>query len=580
MDKKSPRWFDAVRQTTKTLMAIPSVSPSPEAENRCAERIAELLAAGRESLQPIFWNTPDGRKNVACLLKSRYPQNTGKTVILMSHFDTVGVDDFARFGDASIAFDPDRLALEIKTRLDAKSKLGELDDSERSALRSLDSGDWTFGRGSLDMKSGVAINIEIMREFARVREDGSRLIDDLAGNLLFLSCPDEETESAGILSAVPELLRLRVKEILDYLGVVNTDYTSPRDADENACYIYSGTVGKLLPSFYILGVRTHVGEIYRGVDASHLAAELVTRLNLSPAWMDTWEGTLGGESVSEVAVPPVALRMRDLKPTYNVETAGDAFVYANWLTLTITPESAMQKMKDVALEALDAVSNMIDASFEDFVALGGQSQPPPTRTGQVLDYQTLFQEAKSKWEALNANGDFPSWLAANISDFAASASDSRELSRLLVAELARLAQLSGPAIVTFFSPPFYPSVPTQENALTQAVKSALEESGEAIQFRPFYPYISDLSYVQLKDGVQIDSLKRNMPLFDAKDAHGELIYPLGSEKLNRIRELNCPVVNIGPFGRDAHGLYERVHAPYSFEVVPQIIFDTIWKVLM
>jgi arginine utilization protein RocB len=272
--------------------------------------------------------------------------------------------------------------------------------------------------------------------------------------------------------------------------------------------------------------------------------------------------------------------MRDLKPTYNVETAGDAFVYANWLTLTITPESAMQKMKDVALEALDAVSNMIDASFEDFVALGGQSQPPPTRTGQVLDYQTLFQEAKSKWEALNANGDFPSWLAANISDFAASASDSRELSRLLVAELARLAQLSGPAIVTFFSPPFYPSVPTQENALTQAVKSALEESGEAIQFRPFYPYISDLSYVQLKDGVQIDSLKRNMPLFDAKDAHGELIYPLGSEKLNRIRELNCPVVNIGPFGRDAHGLYERVHAPYSFEVVPQIIFDTIWKVLM
>lgn len=561
-------------------MAFPSVSPSPEAENRCAERIAELLAVGRDSLQPIFWNTPDRRKNAACLLKSRHPQNSGKTVILMSHFDTIGVDDFARFGDADIAFDPDRLALEIKTRLDAKTKLGELDDSERSAIRALKSGEWTFGRGSVDMKSGVAINIEIMREFARPREDGSRMIDDLAGNLLFLSCPDEETESAGILAAVPEMLRLREKENLNYLGVVNTDYTSPRDADENARHIYSGTVGKLLPSFYILGVRTHVGEIFRGVDASHLAAELVTRLNLSPAWMDTWEGALGGESVSEVAVPPVALRMRDLKPTYNVETAGDAFVYANWLTLTFTPESAMQKMKDVALETLETVNELVHASYEDFVALGGQSQPPPARTGVVLDYETLLREAKSKWEALNANGDFPAWLTTKISDFAASASDSRELSRLLVAELARLAQLSGPAIVTFFSPPFYPSVTPQENALTHALKSALEESGEAIQFRPFYPYISDLSYVALDEGIDVAAMKKYMPLFDVKNANGELIYPLGSEKLNRIRELSCPVVNIGPFGRDAHGLYERVHAPYSFEVVPQIIFDTIWKVLM
>ncbi|MFN8387052.1 MAG: M20/M25/M40 family metallo-hydrolase [Anaerolineales bacterium] len=66
----------------------------------------------------------------------------------------------------------------------------------------LQSGEWMFGRGSVDMKSGVAINIALMREFARKQENGKRLIDELAGNLLFLSCPDEEARSAGILSAV------------------------------------------------------------------------------------------------------------------------------------------------------------------------------------------------------------------------------------------------------------------------------------------------------------------------------------------------------------------------------------------
>ncbi len=43
--------------------------------------------------------------------------------------------------------------------------------------------------------------------------------------------------------------------------------------------------------------------------------------------------------------------------------------------------------------------------------------------------------------------------------------------------------------------------------------------------------------------------------------------------------LNCPVVNIGPFGNGAHGLYELVHMPYSFETVPQIIFETIVSTL-
>lgn len=575
MDKKSSRWFDSVYEFTETLLAIPSASPGVEGENRCAEKIAELLAADRDALQPILWDTGDGRKNVACLLKSRNPGNSGKTIVLMSHFDTVGVDAFGRFGDASLAFRPAELAEAMRISLKGKRR----DASEESAFRALESDEWMFGRGSVDMKSGVAVNIALMREFARPRDDGTRLIDELAGNLLFLSCPDEETESAGVLSAVPELLKLREREGLVYLGVVNTDYTASRDEDESARFIYSGTIGKLLPSFYILGVRTHVGEVFRGVDAAHIAAELVSRINLNAEWIDAWRGSLGGEEITEVAPPPVALQMRDLKPSYNVETAGDAFVYANWLTLTMTPEQAMQKMKDTARAALESVREAVDEAYRKFESLGGQAQPPPATTGQVLDYETLLREAEVRWHVANQAGDFSGWVSAKADEFAKTAKDTRDLSRMLIAELVSVAQIGGPAVVIFFSPPYYPSVMPQENELTRAVKSALKEQDQPIQLRGFYPYISDLSCVRLDDGIEVDSVKKNMPLFDLRDAAHALFYALDSAKLNDIRVLGCPVVNIGPFGSDAHGLYERVHMPYSFETVPQLIFDTICNTL-
>ncbi|MCC6299640.1 MAG: hypothetical protein IT314_10095 [Anaerolineales bacterium] len=44
MIQNSRRWHGSVREITETLIAIPSVSPDAEGENRCAEEIAELLA--------------------------------------------------------------------------------------------------------------------------------------------------------------------------------------------------------------------------------------------------------------------------------------------------------------------------------------------------------------------------------------------------------------------------------------------------------------------------------------------------------------------------------------------------------
>ena len=148
--------------------------------------------------------------------------------------------------------------------------------------------------------------------------------------------------------------------------------------------------------------------------------------------------------------------------------------------------------------------------------------------------------------------------------------DSRDLSMLVVRRVAQMAGMRGPAIVVFFAPPYYPHIQPQSNQLTRAVESVIAAYPQ-IQMRGFFPYISDISYLRLESGIQSElaSLQSNMPLLGRG-------YDLDFAAM---AQLDCAVVNIGPFGKDAHGLYERVHMPYSFEVVPQIIYEVALKLL-
>ena len=104
-------------------------------------------------------------------------ENESETVILMGHMDTVGVEDYGKW--MNLAFSPEQLLEEWK-----KSKLPE------EVKKDLDTEDYIGGRGVLDMKSGIAIHLAIVRYFARNRHL-------LNGNLLFVAACDEERNSRG-----------------------------------------------------------------------------------------------------------------------------------------------------------------------------------------------------------------------------------------------------------------------------------------------------------------------------------------------------------------------------------------------
>jgi arginine utilization protein RocB len=49
--------------------------------------------------------------------------------------------------------------------------------------------------------------------------------------------------------------------------------------------------------------------------------------------------------------------------------------------------------------------------------------------------------------------------------------------------------------------------------------------------------------------------------------------------LDAMQKLGLPVVNIGPFGKDAHKFTERLEKKYSFEVAPKLVKHTIESLL-
>jgi len=247
-----------------------------------------------------FSNDPLGRFSVVASLEGEKRPND-KTVVMIGHTDTVGLRDYGDLQD--LATQPDKL-------IEALKNVTISDD----ARHDLESGNWLFGRGILDMKCGVAIIISIMEHI-------SKDIMNFEGNIIFVAVGDEEGNSGGMLSFAPELIKRQEKEGYDYLAVIDTNYTAPRYEKDDNRYIYIGTVGKLMPSFYVVGKETHVGDPFNGLDPNQIAGAIINKININVVYSDVADG--------EVSLPPITLQQRDLKEEYSVQIARTANLYFN-----------------------------------------------------------------------------------------------------------------------------------------------------------------------------------------------------------------------------------------------------------
>lgn len=538
---------DRIRERTLELVSIRSVVGTRD-ENKVSERIHEILSAlpyFRTNPEHLFYvenkDDPAGRKSLMAMVKGEKEENS-KAVVVIGHIDTVGTSDYGDLEE--LATDP--LAL--------TEKLKEL-ELPQHVEEDLYSGNYLFGRGVLDMKSGVSILIQLLEEAAKDPENFS-------GNLVASFVSDEEGNSRGMLSCVPELVKLKKKYHLDYQVALDTDYTSTRTLMDPNRYLYAGTIGKLMPSFYVVGKETHVGDPFGGLDANEIAAELVRKINLN---VDLSDDVMG-----EVTVPPVTLRLRDLKPEYSVQSNRDSFVYFNFATHDSTPSQVLHKLMHVANDAFLDVINKLNRQYEVFTKKMDLPHKKLPWVSKVYTYDEVYDAVAEKMPHLkNLLDDH----ARKLMD--GGITDEREVSLHLVKKLHGLWGKKDPMIILYFSPPYYPHMAVNgKNEVEEKLIGTLKELSDEtlknpIRFRKFYPYISDLSYFSLPDEESVRDLQRNMPGFG-------ISYTL---PLEDIKELSLPVTNIGPYGFDAHQFTERIEVEYSFYRLPDIVLKTVQEML-
>ncbi|QOR66974.1 M20/M25/M40 family metallo-hydrolase [Cytobacillus suaedae] len=491
-------------------------------------------------------NDPHERFNVLAFVKGS-KGTSNKTVILMGHMDTVGIDDFNQLKDK--ACNPDEIVEEFK-----KENLPQ-------ALREhVDSEEWMFGRGILDMKSGLASHLYLLKYYSEHPEE-------LEGNLVLVSECDEEDGSHGILSALHELKAWKEEHGFEYVAAINADFVSPRFEGDDNRYIYKGTTGKLLPSFFITGAETHVGSCFEGLDPNFIAAELTRQIDYNP--------DLCNEALGEITVPPVSLKQTDLKPSYTVQTALSAYVYYNFFIFSWSPKEVLEKLKEQAFIAFENSLHLFKERYKKFSELSGEPYREVAWTPRVLTYEEMHEQL------VNEHGtDYVSHMKAFKEKLLLDETlDTRMYAARVVEEAWKWMVDKNPAIILFYSSLYSPRIELsgeteQERNLIEALDYAVEKVQPSYQhpiaIRNFFPYISDMSFVALSDDEEgIQAVSNNNPGWGTKHY----------VNYQDIREINVPVINIGPYGIDAHKKYERMEKTFSLEIVPNLTNEVIKKLL-
>ena len=536
-------WAERVRALTQQLVSIPSVNGTA-GEVGFPDRLHQLLLQSpafrdhpeRVRLLPIE-DDPLGRRNLAAWVPAPGtddPPARTPTVVLTGHFDVVTTSNLGVL--EPFAFDPPRLAEAAARLLRAEADAGAPDPVAESDLAS---GDWLFGRGALDMKCGLAAGVAVLERAAR---------EPAGGGLLLLAMPDEEATSVGMRAAVTALPGLAREWGLEPVAALNLDISEDPGDGSTGRAVFLGSVGKLLPFVHLVGREVHAGMPTAGLNAALLAAEVTRHVELNPALVDASGG--------EVAPAPVTLHQTDGRRGYDVTTPHTAWCYYNLLRYTGTAAAAFDAFSEVVRAAVAEAARLTHERALAHARRSGADAPPRWEP-RVLTFAQLRERAGAAAPACEAAGD--------------AAPDLPDRARRVTEALWEASGLRGPAAVVGLAGVPYAPVHLGHGYRDRRLREAVErqaaavgaERGTPITLRPWFAGISDMSFLAADQPPEDeDLLARNTPGWGAA-IHIDTA---------AARELSLPVVNVGAWGRGAHGRLERVFAPYAFETVPELVW--------
>ncbi|MFD0768774.1 M20/M25/M40 family metallo-hydrolase [Bacillus sp. CGMCC 1.60114] len=536
-----------IETLTKHLVSFNSINGT-EGEARIIDELYGILKSFPYFKQhpEHLWvqtvpNDPINRKNLFAFVEGN--KDSTSTIIYHSHLDTVGIEDFGLLKEH--AFSSETLEEYFQTYE------GNLDVQTDAK-----SGDWLFGRGSVDMKSGAAVHIASILYF-------SQHTDLLEGNLLLLFNGDEEGEHRGITAALTELERLQQEKQLHYRLAINNDFITPLYDGDNQRYIYTGTAGKLLPCFYIYGREVHVGDTLSGIDPNFIAAQITRRLHNNYKLTEIIP--------DELVLPPTCLYQRDNKNSYTVQTATSSQLYFNYFIYESTPEEVLEKLLAETKQVCKEAEEYLKEQFQHYLFVTGLPSRDLSWEIEVTSYGDYIEELQQ--HGINTEAIIQDTLKQSNN------SDLREVCFEVVAALQEMDPEKKARVILFFAPPFLPhNYLKQTNEQNRQLQSSIEVilqnaqdgTGEQFVLKKFFPYLADGSFLSIHEtDDELKPLLHNFPKW-------EQLYPL---PYDTIRKLNIPSINMGVYGKDGHKWTERVYKPYSFHVLPLLIQKTTIQLL-
>lgn len=520
------------------LVARASVTGSVD-EQSFGPWLADYLAALTHfGTTPEIWTFPvapgDARQVVALLMRGA----GARTVLLTGHYDTVTIEDYGPL--KPLACQPHALRDALMTRCE-----GSKQPAEVLAYSDLQSGDFLPGRGLLDMKAGLAAGLDAM---AQIAADGA-----FSGNLLFLAVPDEENASAGARAAAAMLGDIARDKGLTIAAAINLDAISDLGEGSAGRVLALGTVGKVLPTAFVVGRPVHSGYALRGVNAAVLAAAIAAHLEWAPELTDDSAGVPGTAAS--------LLSFKDSKAGYDVTTPGSAFLFWNVLVHTRSAAAIL----DIVADLVDDATRDCLAKLRQRAALCGHAADAAQLSGsvEILRYGDLLAEVLAKDTKAAAK------LAQVIADSAGH--DLPDRCRIATEAVWAMSGRTGPVVVLGLGSIPYLATKVQDARISSVIAGFLAEVAAThhtdLRADAYFAGISDMSFFGQADDTAFGALAADTPVWQA--AVG-----LGVGSLGQV-----PTVNLGPWGRDYHTPLERIHVEYGFRILPSLIADLTRRIL-
>lgn len=499
-----------------------------EGEKKFPEFLQELIMD-----VPYFVHNPThiqlidakkGRQAVSALYRT---EKTANTIVLMSHFDTVHTREYGAL--ERIACDP--YALE-------QALFENIHDVSSEVRADLQSEAYLFGRGTMDMKMGLALHLSIIEKAS---------IEQWPINILLLSVPDEEVNSDGMRAAVEYIATLQETQSLTFILFLNSEPSFKQKPNDLSYYIYTGSIGKLMPTALSYGIETHAGEPLNGINAHYMTSFITSAMEFNEQFQETVYG--------ETTPLPTCLQVVDLKKDYSTQTSHHVAAYFNVQVMKQSAEDVMTKFERIVQQAIEKCERSYHQLCE-------RQHITPIGNINVMTYEQLYAYAIKKY----GEGKIRHLIQLEEQIF-----DDRMAVTMMVDRLMASCKELAPIVILFFAPPYYPAVNSSNDngikKLVTIIKETMQEDfKKQVSHIHYFNGICDLSYVN----------------YDIHD-EGWKTYAINCPRwgngysipFEAMKQLQAPVLNVGPYGKDAHKLTERLHKQSAFietPILPEKIF--------